>query len=302
VTLGAAQTQGAGGTTPVFGNYAAPRYPDIVANLRVDQPWGSAQVMGAVHDASGSCYGVTCNPLAIAGDPAGHPGNATGWAVGAGAKWNLPFAQGDEFWVQATYARGATSYTGFITFSTNQVISQITDNGAGGVSTLGGGLRQGGFTGGWAFDGIFQNGTRVALTDSWQANAAFQHFWTPSIRTSVFGGIAAVDYGTTATTRFCSGLMGNIVVPGARSPTTGVQVVPGTCNPDFSVTQVGTRTIWSPVANLDIGVELLYTRFDQNFVGDFSLAAGGARPAGSYVARDNDTWTGLLRFQRNFWP
>ena len=28
-------------------------YPDVVANLRVDQPWGSAQIMGALHDASG---------------------------------------------------------------------------------------------------------------------------------------------------------------------------------------------------------------------------------------------------------
>ena len=30
--------------------------PDIVANLRVDQAWGSAQIMGAVHDASGGYY------------------------------------------------------------------------------------------------------------------------------------------------------------------------------------------------------------------------------------------------------
>ena len=74
------------------------------------------------------------------------------------------------------------------------------------------------------------------------------------------------------------------------------------CNPDFAIAQVGTRTIWSPVANLDIGVEVLYTRLDQNFNGAFLVPANGARPTGFYTARDQDTWSGVLRFQRNFWP
>ena len=33
--------------------------PDIVANLRVDQAWGSAQIMGAVHMVNAAYYTST---------------------------------------------------------------------------------------------------------------------------------------------------------------------------------------------------------------------------------------------------
>src|SRR5665647_54685 len=33
--------------------YGGRRWPDVVANLRVDQAWGSAQIMGAIHDVYG---------------------------------------------------------------------------------------------------------------------------------------------------------------------------------------------------------------------------------------------------------
>ena len=39
--------------------------PDIVGNLRIDQAWGSAQVMGAVHDVSAGYYGVRRWRLAL---------------------------------------------------------------------------------------------------------------------------------------------------------------------------------------------------------------------------------------------
>ncbi|HET9902535.1 MAG TPA: porin, partial [Xanthobacteraceae bacterium] len=73
------------------------------------------------------------------------------------------------------------------------------------------------------------------------------------------------------------------------------------CNPDFAVWQIGTRTVWSPVRNLDIGLEILYTRLEQNHVGTW-LTGQGTRPGGEYTARDQDTWSGTIRFQRNFWP
>ena len=37
-----------------YGGFQA---PDIVANLRVDQAWGSAQIMGALHQVNMSYYG-----------------------------------------------------------------------------------------------------------------------------------------------------------------------------------------------------------------------------------------------------
>ncbi len=56
-----AGTAAIGLNAPNYGNYAAATYPDVVANLRVDQPWGSAQIMAALHNVNGSCYGTFCN-------------------------------------------------------------------------------------------------------------------------------------------------------------------------------------------------------------------------------------------------
>ena len=73
--------------------------PDIVGNLRIDQAWGSAQVMAAVHQVNYS----------IAADPT----DKTGWAAGAGLKFNLPMlGHGDNVSGQFTYAEGAMDYVG----------------------------------------------------------------------------------------------------------------------------------------------------------------------------------------------
>ena len=71
--------------------------------MRIDAPWGSAQIMGAVHDASGSYYGTTTNT--------GNPSNAVGWAVGGGAKINTPsIGAGDYFQFEVNYSEGASGY------------------------------------------------------------------------------------------------------------------------------------------------------------------------------------------------
>jgi hypothetical protein len=303
---------------PNYGRYAAERYPDIVANLRVDQPWGSAQIMGAIHDASAACYGTTCyttqtNVAPVVGGVNTDAQDSTGWAIGGGIKLNVPWAQGDEFWVQGTYAQGAASYLGFNRYGTTTNFGMFRTSG------FTPGLSIGSVGAAWAFDGVYTSaggtGGPVEQSEGFNIMAAFQHYWTPALRTSVFGGyselsypgtsayvsavpagapaIAAASVGTGAKGAFCAGLAAQAIFHAFT--------VNG-CNPDFGVVQVGTRTIWSPVANLDIGVEVLYTRLDQNFNGAFLLPANGARPAGFYTARDQDTWSGVLRFQRNFWP
>jgi Porin subfamily len=60
------------------------RVPDIIANLRVDQAWGYAGVSVALHDASGAYYGTPNSTVN------GHPADTYGWAIAAGAKFNLP--------------------------------------------------------------------------------------------------------------------------------------------------------------------------------------------------------------------
>jgi hypothetical protein len=267
-------------SAPGYGDYAGQRYPDVVANLRVDQPWGSAQLMAALHDASGGCIGTYCNTAAGASTNAG---NATGFAIGGGLMLNLPWAQGDQLYLQATWARGAASYLGFNNYVFNSGFQMY--GGGGAVGSAGSiGMAH-------AMDGIFDAAGTVNLTEGYQINAAMQHFWTPNLRTSVFGGVSAMNFDATGTTLYCASV--------SPTPPAGAGA---TCNPDFKVWQVGTRTIWSPVRNLDIGVEVLYTRLDQNHVGEWTLPAAGTRIAGSYTAKDQDSWSGVLRFQRAFWP
>jgi hypothetical protein len=266
-------------------------FPDVVGALRVDQAWGSAQVMGAMHDASGAYYGTS--------QTTGHPSNAFGWAVGGSLAINLPTFGAtsnvnsqpnvDQFQVQAAYGRGAV---GYVTNATN-------------TSTI---FKSGNqVAAGWAADGIYGGtvaggtATDVELSTAWSAMAGYQHLWTPNWRTSVYGGYLNVDYSNTA-----QALVG--AAAGTSTGATGWFCTPSCTmiNPGFSLWQVGTRTQWNPVSQLDIGVDVLYSRLNGFDVGNatntISTAAVGARPAGIYTLTDADVWSVMFRVQRNFWP
>ena len=91
------------GSGAVGGGYGGWQSPDVIGNLRVDQAWGSAQVMGALHQDNAALYGAT--PVT------GHPADKWGWVVGGGLKINTPFVSpGDNFITQVTYTEGATKY------------------------------------------------------------------------------------------------------------------------------------------------------------------------------------------------
>jgi hypothetical protein len=71
------------------------------------------------------------------------------------------------------------------------------------------------------------------------------------------------------------------------------------------VWNVGSRTVWNPVKNLDIGVEVMYTKIHQNMDPSqvlFNFGGGGNRAAGLYAPSDEGVVSGMLRVQRNFWP
>ncbi|MGC1467184.1 MAG: porin, partial [Pseudolabrys sp.] len=73
------------------------------------------------------------------------------------------------------------------------------------------------------------------------------------------------------------------------------------CTPDWSAWQIGSRTIWNPVENLDVGVEVMYSRIQTAFAGATTAVAAGAQGAGVAVD-DENVWSGIFRVQRNFWP
>jgi hypothetical protein len=71
--------------------------PDVVVSLRVNQAWGEARLNAALHEV---------DPAAAASD------SEFGYAIGASAKFNVPFGHTSTIGFMGTYTSGATSYTG----------------------------------------------------------------------------------------------------------------------------------------------------------------------------------------------
>jgi Porin subfamily len=251
------------------------RMPDVIANLRVDQAWGFVGVSAAIHDASGAYY--LANNVNN-----GHPADRLGWAVAAGGLLNLP--GGDQAGINFAYGEGAT---GYVTNIGNGM--SIYD----GSNSLGVG---------WISDGVFANGTEVELTRAWSINAGYQHIWNPKWRTSIFGGYVNIDYNSNATALICANRVGGV------APFLAAQPVGFNCSPDFSFFEIGTRTQWNPVPQLDIGLEILYSKLNTAFKGPANLAANGSRPVcinnavNSCSTEDQDVWSAMFRWQRNFYP
>src|SRR4029079_297234 len=96
--------------------------------------------------------------------------------------------------------------------------------------------------------------------------AALELYWTPALRTDLFGSITRADFNDTATTLFCTSAASPVkTIAGGTPPTTAG------CNPDFTVWNVGARTIWNPAPQFDIGLEVMYTKVETN------LAPGAVR-------------------------
>ena len=77
--------------------------PDIVANIRVDQNWGSAQLSGVLHQVR----------VAETADRLGFQQDIWGWGVDGGVKVNLPsFGAGDLFEIQGVYTQNALWFSG----------------------------------------------------------------------------------------------------------------------------------------------------------------------------------------------
>ena len=244
--------------------YLGTQVPDFVANVRVEQAWGAAQISGALHQ-------IRVDALALRGDgildSAGLVGDQWGWAVQAGLKINLPMlAAGDAFYIQASYSNGAVDY-GLSNFG-NGSGTFFNTNGtgyfAGTNSVLYNQALQIRDT---TCTSFFIGGNNCEETKVWTVAAQFRHFWTPTLRTAIYGGYANVDQGGT--------LFG------------GSQL---------KIWQIGANTHCSPVRNLDLGVEVLYTnlKVSNAFVSPAAGVVVGLPNASA------DVWALRGRVQRNF--
>ncbi|MGI8527308.1 MAG: porin, partial [Pseudolabrys sp.] len=258
-------------------------YPDVVGNLRVDQAWGSAQIAGAFVENHPAYYSAGLGLGSIA-----HPSNRGSGAVEGGIKINLPMlGVGDSIGVSATYCDGASHYC-----SNNAA----TGGGVPGVPTLFT-LTKGGVTGyGALYDGFYNNtGTPaqpfggLELSRTWNVNGGIQHSWNDQWKTSLWATYLKYKAHSSTVDAACA--------------LTPIGIGPGVQGPgclDWSAYQVGSRTLWNPVVNLDVSAEVMYSRVRTAL--DGTLAGGGATGTVPNTFGDRGTVSGILRFQRNFWP
>jgi hypothetical protein len=283
-------------TTNTFDNKGV-EFFDPVFNLRLDQAWGFAGVSAALHDASGGYYSNTVTstgaplfpcvgaPAGTAGanqvlETCGHPSDKFGWAVSPALLWNNPFGlAGDAIGAQGVWSVGAQGYA----FANNGPTAFF-----GSGSKLGFGFQN---------EGIFINGSDVELTTTWSFNAAYEHRWNPQWRTSVYGGMKGVEYDGTAKAMICNSFGTGIVGISATGRGTVLN-----CDPNWTLSEVGTRTLWNPVPDLDVGVDLVWYHLNTAFNGSVLNFTSpiGAKPAGLYSVSNEDSLGALFRIQRNF--
>jgi hypothetical protein len=293
------------GATRLFGcttgDYAGAQAPDIVGSLRVDQAWGTAQIAGALHQLRANFYGndsLTSNTTYTGIAPA----DRWGWAAMAGIVVNLPWSTCcgdkvyDKFWIEAAYSEGAPSYNGFAASEGHDpFVNRFQGRNA---------------AEGWALDAIFANNpatpfSGLVLPSTWDVAGAIEHYWTPALRTSVFSSYTAWDPGSQGNLIMCSSpsspVRTNTAFP---TPPPGTAALPG-CDFKYPVWAVGTRTIWNPVKNLELGVEVIYSKIEQNMDPGqilFNFDGNRDRAQGFYSPANEDAWSGAVRAVRYFYP
>ena len=242
-----AAVTGAALAAPAGWVYGNQQVPDIIGNLRIDQTWGSAQVMGAYHE-------LTANSN---GGATGLEATGTGWAFGGGLKLNAPMiGHGDYVQAQVSVSEGATMYSA----SGANGGFNLTDNN---------GLT---FLQGPSTDAVVTPGNNLDKTKAWSVTGGFEHFWSPQWKSSLYGAYGKMTYSDAASAvlRPATALLGS--------------------SASWNYTQVGSRTVWTPVANLDLSLEVMYNHLDTAFA------------SGTSAFENKDWMSGIFRVQRNFYP
>ena len=279
------------------------RMPDFVGALRYDAAWGSAQLSAAVHElnAGNASTVLTFGGATIPAGSVVTPRINTeyGWAVQGGLKFNLPFiAPGDSLYLQGSYGEGAQLYTGYSSYIGSYTASAGNTQGAP-FATF--------FT-----DAVVNPLTgKMELSTSWTVVGSYLHYWAPEWRSAVIGSYGEMSFGKTS-----RNLLGGLNFNGLGNPVNsgGVALFGATLR-DTSQIVAGASLIWSPVKDLDIGVEGLYNRVDikNGRVIDVNKAPGGVaagvNAAGLPVAANGailpttnfaDTFQVRMRVQRDF--
>jgi hypothetical protein len=187
-------------------------WPDVILKVRLDQPWGHIALAGLVHDMLVDCQVNCVSPFGNGTMPnynkVGYGFNLTGHIN----TWGKDTLKGGVF-----AGKGIDHYIG--------------DSGNAGIQ-IGTGPQCNGGAPGWC--------PNAYAPVEWGIYAAYQHFWTDALRSTLGAGYNHVSIDR------------NLF---ANSPTSGV--VLGNV---FQTTHwsIAANLVWSPVPKVDLGVEYIY--------------------------------------------
>jgi hypothetical protein len=264
-------------------SYAHLRMPDVVANLRWDQPWGSIQVMGALHDVASGYY-VNPGTLPQVGTGSGHPSAELGWAVGAGVKLNIGQNRFDS---QFTYTQGALRY-----LIHAQSATSYYQFGRGADGEFGYGIFS---------DGVFAGpGSSIELTTGWGVNLSYDHRWSPTLKTSIYGSYISISYNGLANGYLCAAQTGTAAGTGGFAGATFARP----CDQDWKTWYIGSRTQWDVAKGFYVGVDVLYHKLETANSGLTTAAtySPGTHGTGVYRATDQSNWSFVFRAHRDIIP
>lgn len=165
----------------------------------------------------------------------------------------------------------------------------------------------------WVDDAYYANNTAggvqtgLQLPTVWNVWAAIQHYWTPEVRTSFYGGYAQFQANSSAVdASFCAPLHAGKTLfgaAGANGTITGSSAVSATGCADWATWAIGSRTIWNPVKNLDIGVDVLYSALTKSAFSGATVTFTPAQSAAeTLTAGSSHIVAGIVRVQYNFYP
>jgi Porin subfamily len=308
-------------------SYSGGFAPDFVGRVRVDQAWGMFQFSAAAHDVSPGYWASANTPNAstlVTGNNLtgievfGHPDSKWGGAVSAALQIkNLPTGAGDDVKIEGSVGEGATKYIlGTVgPLPASFYMLKGNANTTGGTFAIG--AINDGVYGGWMTP--LQAG--VQLTRGWGFRGALNHNWNPQWSSSLYGGIAQISYNQTAKDLWCASYGGTLangtaLAPNPAQPTfvannvafhpaTPVAGSGYTCDPGFTISEIGLTTRWTPVKNLTFSTDILYAYLKTNMTGiatgtpsvAFPVVGG---PLATFQYGNIGTLSVNFRVQRNF--
>jgi hypothetical protein len=270
-------------------SYAGETWPDAHIDFKTNQTWGFWGLTLLAHNVSATYYtstgaGGACPNGTVALTICGHPSDKVGWTVMEGGEFKLPMlGPGDRIGYFGHYGQGTSAMSGGGSLSSADLFGSGNN-----IAT------------GWLTDGVYLNGSGIELTTTWTVAAGYEHFWTPTLSTSLTGAYTSILYDSTAKSMFATNVCGTAAAGGQ----TAFNTITGSCNPNWQYFQGGVRTQWLPVPGWRLGIEAFYTQIYSAFKGGTVNLTGspvvGARPAGLYNVNDQGTWAVTARAMRTF--